>query len=104
MPKKGIILNKKSKQISTSNLELLGQFEKGRNDLNIGYFSNLTKIKIIEPIGYINNQKSGLNKYIENAILEKEEEIIKRAFELEDVEYKKVRKEAEKEARKILNK
>lgn len=106
MAKKGIILNK-SKEFITDNIELLKEYESERYNKNIGYKVNNTSIDINNTAAFTqcgSNLNIFLDKFIKKAIDEKSEEIIKRAYELEEIEYQKIKKEAEKEARKILNK
>ena len=88
------------------NIEKLKRIENNRNS-STGYIVNKQDVRIasknlrkVTIAGAYDNLQ--FDKYIIQAILEKESELIKRAYELENIDYEETKKLAKIEAANIL--
>ena len=92
--------------METKSIDKLKAFEGVRKN-NRGYIANSDSVRIkYENLKYVTIAGAYDNmifdKYIKKAIQEKEKELIARAFELEECEYKETKKLAKIEAANIL--
>lgn len=92
--------------MKTEYIEKLKQMEWNRKSPT-GYMINKERVYIrkqnlrkVTSAGNFSNLQ--FDKYIKQAIIEKEKELLERAFELEEIEYQEIRKQAKIEAANIL--
>ena len=106
MAKKHIILKRPPVNIINDNISALKTMELNRLNQKSGYLNNLPTISIDNKDKLIVRIKSEICEsflpFVKRAIIEMQDEIIKKAYDLEQQEYNDTFKEAKNEARNLL--